>query len=71
MKSVSVSQAVKQSIGTGAKPLVTEKAVKVLASAIFRQLQSEGCEPRHIISVSSQLIDLVTSELQKDDDQSL
>lgn len=50
-----------------AKPAVTDKAVRMLASSIFRQLQSEGCEPRDIISVSSQLLDLVTTELQKDD----
>lgn len=63
MKSVSLSQP----STTDSKPMVvTDKAVKVLAGAIFRQLQDEGCEPRHIISVSSQLIDLVTSELQKD-----
>ena len=62
MKSVSLNQQSR----TDVKPaLVTENAVRVLASAIFRQLQDEGCEPRHIISVSSQLIDLVTSELQK------
>ena len=46
---------------------MNDKAVKLLASSIFRQLQDEGCEPRDIISVSSQLIDLVTHELQKDD----
>ncbi|MCC6132626.1 MAG: hypothetical protein IT186_22090 [Acidobacteria bacterium] len=49
------------------KPAVNEKAARLLASSIFRQLQDEGCEPRDIISVSSQLIDLVTSELQKID----
>jgi hypothetical protein len=50
-----------------AKHLVTDKAVKVLASSIFRQLQDEGYAARDIISVSSQLIDLVTTELKKDD----
>ena len=43
-----------------------DKAVKVLASSIFRHLQSEGCQPKDIISVSSQLLSLVTTELQKD-----
>lgn len=51
-----------------AKPgIVNDKSVRVLASAIYRQLQDEGCDARNIISVSSQLIDLVTSALQKDD----
>lgn len=51
------------------QPLVTDKAVKVLAGAIYRQLQDEGCDMRNIISVSTQLLDLVTTELQKDGDQ--
>ncbi len=51
-----------------AKPTpVTDKAVRLLANSIFRQLQDEGCLPRDIISVSSQLIGLVTHELQKDE----
>ena len=49
------------------KHSVNDRAVRVLASAIYRQLQDEGCEARDIISVSSQLIDLVTTELQKID----
>ena len=53
-----------------AKNLVTDRAVKLLASSIYRQLQDEGCAARDIISVSSQLIDLVTTELQKDDSPS-
>jgi hypothetical protein len=61
MKAVSAS-----ALPHDGKPAVTDKAVKVLASAIFRQLQDEGCEPRHIISVSTQLLDLVTSALQQD-----
>ncbi len=67
MKSIAASS---KALATDAKPLVTDKAVKVLASAIYRQLQDEGCEARHIISVSTQLLDILTSELQKDDDES-
>jgi len=52
----------------GIKQAVNDKAVKLLASSIYRQLQDEGCEARDIISVSSQLIDLVTNELQKVED---
>lgn len=44
-----------------------DKALRLLASSIFKQLQEEGCEPRDIISVSSQLLDLVTNEITKDD----
>jgi len=48
------------------KLTVNDKSVRLLASAIYRQLQDEGYAVRDIISVSSQLIDLVTTELQKD-----
>jgi hypothetical protein len=51
------------------KTTVTQKAVKVLASSIYRQMQDEGFQPRDIISVSSQLIDMLTTELQKEDFQ--
>jgi hypothetical protein len=49
------------------KTNVTQKAVKILASSIYRQMQDEGFQPRDIISVSSQLIDMLTTELQKED----
>ncbi len=58
----------KNQVASNAKSfVVSDKSVRVLASAIYRQLQDEGCEARHIVSVSAQLIDLVTSALQKDD----
>ena len=47
---------------------VTDKAVRLMASSIFKQLQEEGCLPKDIISVSSQLIGMVTTEIQKDED---
>jgi len=50
-----------------AKQAVGDRAVRALASSIYRQLQDEGCEARDIISVSSQLIDLVTHQLGGDD----
>ena len=45
---------------------LNQKAVKVLADSIFEQLKSEGCEAKDIISVSSQLLSLVTDQLQQD-----
>lgn len=47
------------------KPL-TNKAVKVLADSIYETLRSEGCEEKDIIGVSSQLISLVTSQMEQD-----
>lgn len=63
MKGMSVQAAAK----SVRKVAVSDQAVKALASSIYQQLQQEGCETRDIISVSSQLIDLVTAALQKDE----
>jgi hypothetical protein len=52
-----------QSAPNQTKQVVGDRAVRVLASSIYRQLQDEGYEARDIISVSTQLIDLVTHEL--------
>ena len=43
-----------------------DKAVRTLARGIFEQLQQEGCCVNDIISVSTQLISLVTSEIRGD-----
>lgn len=45
---------------------LNQKAVKILADSIFEQLKNEGCEAKDIISVSSQLLSLVTDQLQHD-----
>lgn len=45
--------------------LMTEKAVKSLAGAIYKNLQSEGCQSKDIIGISSQLLDLVVDELKR------
>lgn len=65
MKSVSTNT--KQTAQVAKAGVNNDKALKLLASSIFKQLQEEGCEPRDIISVSSQLIDLVTIEISKDE----
>jgi hypothetical protein len=46
---------------------VTASALRSLASTIYKQLQSEGCKAKDIINVSTQLLDLVTTELQSED----
>ena len=46
---------------------VTQSAVRHLASSIFKSLQDEGCQPKDIICVSTQLLDLVKTALQKTD----
>ena len=50
---------------TNVAQAMPDKAVKLLATSIFKHLQSEGCRPKDIIGVSTQLLDLVTHELQR------
>ena len=56
------------SVDSTLKTVVSDRAKKALATSIYRQLQDEGCAPKDIISVSSELIDLVTNELTKIDE---
>jgi hypothetical protein len=42
-----------------------EKVVRSLAESVFETLCNEGCQPKDIIGVSSQLISIVTSELAR------
>lgn len=67
MKQALHATGIKSKMSASSKDIVSDKSLKVLASAIYRQLQDEGCDARNIISVSSQLIDLVTTAIQKDD----
>ncbi len=46
---------------------LNDKAVRSLADAIFKQLQSEGCQAKDIISVSSELLGLVSDQIRGDE----
>jgi len=48
-----------------AAPSVNDKALRSMADAIFKQLQNEGCEAKDIISVSSQLLGLVSDQIKE------
>lgn len=43
-----------------------EKAVKILAKSIFRELKSNGYEAREIVSLSTELLDLLSNEFKSD-----
>lgn len=47
--------------------VITDKALRSMADAIFKHLQDEGCQPKDIISVSSALLGLVTTEITRVD----
>jgi hypothetical protein len=40
------------------------KAVKILAKSIFKDMKAQGYESKQVVSLATELIALVTSELQ-------
>src|SRR5688572_13578269 len=45
-----------------------EKALKILARSIFKELKSQGYEAKQIVSLATELISQVTSDLAQDSD---
>lgn len=45
-----------------------DKAIKILAKSIFRELKMNGYETRQIVALSSELLGLVTSNIKTDVD---
>ena len=43
-----------------------DKAVKILAKSIFREMKTNGYETRQIVALSSELIGLLTETADKD-----
>ncbi len=42
------------------------KATKILAKSLFKELRGNGYSPNQILSLSTELIDLVTKDLRGD-----
>jgi hypothetical protein len=51
-----------QSQGRGER----EKAIKILAKSIYRELRASGYETRDIVALSSEIIGLVTTDIKPD-----
>lgn len=45
-----------------------EKAMKILAKSIFKELKSQGYDSRQIVSLATDLIELVTLDLGQGSD---
>jgi hypothetical protein len=43
-----------------------EKALRILAKSIFRELRSNGYDAREIVSLSTELLSLITTEIKPD-----
>ena len=41
-----------------------EKAIKILAKSIFRELKTNGYDSREIVALSTELISLLTTEIR-------
>ena len=43
-----------------------EKAIKILAKSIYRQMRESGYDTREIVALSSELIGLITTDIKPD-----
>ncbi len=43
----------------------TDKALKIIARSLFRELKQNGYDSKQIVSLSTELIGLVTSDLRE------
>jgi hypothetical protein len=44
-----------------------EKALKILAKSIFRELRTQGYDAREIVSLSTELLSLITTDIKPSD----
>jgi hypothetical protein len=51
---------------THRNPSIDEKGVSILARSLFRQMREQGYSTDQIISLSSELIELVRENLQRE-----
>jgi len=42
------------------------KALKILAKSIFRELKAQGYDPKQVVGLATELISLVTTDLQRE-----
>ena len=44
-----------------------QKALKILAKSVYKELRQNGYEPKQIVALASEIISLVTSDMEKPD----
>jgi hypothetical protein len=54
----------------GSAPSGGEKALRIIAKSLFRELKQNGYNSKQIVSLSSELLALVTLDLRADADPS-
>ncbi len=55
-------------LATDASPGANGRAVRILAKTLFRQLKDTGYSNRDILSLSTELVSLITTDLRPSDD---
>jgi hypothetical protein len=55
-----------EALRTAAAAPSRERAVKIIAKTMYKELRLNGYDPRQIVALSSELISLVTSEMKDD-----
>lgn len=54
---------------TSSKPATSTRGLSILARSLFRQMREQGYSSAQIIGLSSELLDLVSSDLRQDGDE--
>jgi hypothetical protein len=49
-------------------PRPDPKALKILAKSIFKELRAQGYTPQQVLSLATEIISLVTSDIAHDSD---
>lgn len=53
-------------VETTAPIISKERALKILAKSLYRDLRQNGYEPKQIIAVASELVGLVAADIKED-----
>jgi hypothetical protein len=63
-----MAQANAQETSTKSSATERDKALKILAKSIFKELKGQGYESKNIVGLATELISLVTSDLNNQPD---
>ncbi len=57
-------EAMSEALRSAAAAPSRERAVKIIAKSMYKELRQHGYDPKQIVALSSELISLVTSEMK-------
>jgi hypothetical protein len=59
-----MAQLIEREVLEKAPRVEREKALKILAKSIFRELRTQGYDAREIVSLSTELLSLITTDIK-------